>query len=311
MRNAIMTFDSGVHSGANPPLNPAKTSYFTVLPKLFGFRPLDLAKNISIRPCFICKENLEANKDFESTIMAVRPCGHYFHVVCVFEYWDEPGMNCHRCPECRRVAELNIETVDFSAYEYGCEPFAHNVFGYRDSASGHNPSLYGAYDSYTTLRLLPHANRTIEKYDVPPEPVNYVNQENPDQNDYWTRENELLISISEAELHWGARWYEAGITATDPNYNNDADPLPRLLQKDWIRMREHLPMYDQRDLLDKSSFRSFPPAKFMPAAEAAFMRRRRRQRDKQRRRKAECRGIPGLAPGMTSRRGIRALYVEP
>lgn len=304
LRGAIDSLNTDLYRTVNTPMPLAKTSYLAVLPQLFAFKPFDFATVRTPDPCFICHEKFEANKDFESTVVVVSSCNHYFHIICIFGYWDQPSMNCHRCPVCMRVAQLNIETVDFSLYEDGFEPFVHNVFGYRDEESGHDPFLYNDETPNTILGLPPHVSRKLKGYDLPPEPENFVRKENPDKNDYWAMENELVVAIDEALFQLVAGAYQPGVTATDPYYDNEADPMPRKLRNEWITMRQHLPMYDRRDLLDKSKFRSFPPTRFAPEAEAAFMRRNRRRRDKLRRSKAERTGLISLDPRRAFKLGI-------
>lgn len=35
-------------------------------------------------------------------------CGHFFHNICLLEYWDKPHMYRHRCPICRQFPRLNV-----------------------------------------------------------------------------------------------------------------------------------------------------------------------------------------------------------
>ena len=104
---------------------PTPSSYENVVPKLFGFLPLDTPTcsktkygcDLRRDKCALCQNRYyrgfsEDPKGFSSTIMELH-CknAHKFHLKCIFDYWDAGGKYLHSCPTCGEMATLNYETV--------------------------------------------------------------------------------------------------------------------------------------------------------------------------------------------------------
>ncbi|KAH7346327.1 hypothetical protein BKA65DRAFT_537021 [Rhexocercosporidium sp. MPI-PUGE-AT-0058] len=152
---------------------PAPTSFKKIIPKIFGFLPIDIASYSKTKYgcdfrqdlCTLCKKRYyqgrsENPKGFGSTVMELHCKDHHrFHLKCIFEFWDGRGKYLHTCPRCGDMAKLNYETVGLNP-AYG--NFAHNNQNYNTAAI----VATHLHSEHPTI-----AKKARELYDVPPVPL--------------------------------------------------------------------------------------------------------------------------------------------
>ncbi|CZT43245.1 uncharacterized protein RSE6_03249 [Rhynchosporium secalis] len=151
---------------------PPPTSIRKVLPRLFGFLPVNTCLRstkekygIDFRrqSCTLCKKKYYQGRDtslpirgFSSTVVELYCSSHHkFHLQCIFNFWDSRGKYLHSCPRCGEMAKLNYETV-------GVDPAQGNFV--------HNNQNYHVADLVVKSLNSEHprlAKKARELYDVP------------------------------------------------------------------------------------------------------------------------------------------------
>ncbi|KAH7410709.1 hypothetical protein BKA64DRAFT_360843 [Cadophora sp. MPI-SDFR-AT-0126] len=195
---------------------PAPSSYENVVPKMFGFLPLETATcsktkdgcDLRREKCALCKKCYyrgfsEGPKGFCSTIVELH-CkdADKFHVKCIFGYWDARGKYLHSCPTCGDMAKLNYETVGLNP-AHG--DFAHNNQNYATAA---NVATY-LHSDHPVL-----TKKARELYDAPPVPL-FPRQGGDDPMDldmfpnppatavgraYYESENQYYVAVREMPI---------------------------------------------------------------------------------------------------------------
>ncbi|KAJ5040911.1 uncharacterized protein L3040_005470 [Drepanopeziza brunnea f. sp. 'multigermtubi'] len=348
VKEGIKQFDRKTETAfANIPLDVSATAYQHVVPKLFGIKPVNIddpSSSLSIdlvgtgpmrKLCLICNKQMGPGLSVTSTVVELTcsPVSHFFHLQCMFEYWDMPGKLLHSCPTCGHMAKLNYETVGIEPTGAGDAEFSHNCMDYPMSS--------------TVAPFLNHPDPVIRArvrklYDVPgpldPDP-NFPDLVHP----YWRRENALKLQWDNMAIRWESRVFPPGVLARAPApQGNNAllavasnnpflqdrqqaatggvittaqareQEMVRRVAADLGRRYLSLRVAAQNieaaramaagqdpppdDLEDLNTTRVLPGARYGPQVEAAYMRSARRRRNaRQRRLVAESRrGLSGL-----------------
>jgi hypothetical protein len=262
---------------------------------LFDFHPIDCndeEKKGPFRGCGICVKEYAGGDTHDSSV-AVLHCksSHNFHLGCILTFWDQEGKYFRECPECGEAPEINHEKVGIKPEEdetifNSLDPsFALNVFEYRPKDNIFNYMEITEENSETIYR----ARKNF--YDIPPRSSTGFEEREPDAQEeanriYWLRENMHIICTEDEPLQWRgevevdprASRHVRGDNHTD--FQRAWNIGVRELATAWRSSNPPLP----RMIAPHRNPSAYPPSRFPPAQEAAWLREQRRRRNRSRRR---------------------------
>lgn len=216
--------------------------------------------------------------------VAVLHCEHFFHLKCIFKYWDEPGRILHSSPTCKVAPGLNWQQLEIDPNDPAIAPdFYHNIFGWNQAGQ------YAGIKDNPKERL---------KYDIPVRPTNLSQIDRTPYGEYWVRENMYVAMLAEqAEvINWTgggmpARGFTPLDAARDVNLMRGHDDRGTYISPQQRIFRNYSIMGQNWRRLYQGRNRGFigtgtalvPPLRFYPRNELAYLRMRRRRRDVKRR----------------------------
>lgn len=300
---AILKFLDG-HTFPPPAATACYPSSFPrILKKLFAFLPIDMNGIIPTdfeldQPCFICKQPFKGHtsQQFSSTVLTLH-CNHSFHLICITNEWDQEGKYLQRCPKCRFTTKLNFESVGINPTDKFNEPFAHNVWEYKEAAKAWAKFEAGDTDA-------------LDFYDIPPE-----NPASGPLQSYWETENEGALATSDLfTFAWKKVTFQAGQQTTMLRrsayaaHENNA-PFNTVVRSMTSQLAAYIlsnsrnpdgVKFTPNDTNTKRVLEAAVSTR-MPKAEAARMRAARRRRDRERRMTVSQEGINRITGAFESR----------
>lgn len=274
------------------------SGYANVEPFLPAIQPFDrgideMVKEIEQyigKTCTLCHKAWAGGNSMDHTV-AVLYCDHYFHLKCIFKYWDEPGKILHTCPTCKQAPFMNWQDLEIDPNDPAIAPdFYHNIFGWNQAGQ------YAGLDD--------HKERL--KYDIPVRPTNLRQIDRTPYGEYWVKENMYVAMLAEQfeVINWtGGGMAARGFAPRDPPRNVNLmrghvdretyiDPQERVLRNYSIMGQNWMRLYQGRNRgFIGTGTALLPPLRHFPRNEVAYLRVRRRRRDVKRRAAFEEAGL--------------------